>query len=85
MTLTPEEYQARIRLIVAAARVLACIPIEAHLRAISDAHTVVPMLDPTLYRQKHQAMDADAEMFRAALPLAQLGRKLEAMTGEVTP
>ena len=37
------------------------------LADIDRADALGPLLDPTLYREKHRAMEEDAEVFRAAL------------------
>lgn len=39
------------------------------LQAAARVHAVGPILDPTLYRERSAAMDQDAALLLAALPL----------------
>ena len=71
------EYQAAVQAVVLAAKLLRQHPLPDLLRDIERAHAVGPILDPTLYRSKNQAMDEDAKMLRAALPLWRLGEGLK--------
>ena len=74
-----EAYRAAVVGVVMAARALEGHDLEGILAAISRADTLAPMIDPTLWREKHKAMAEDAEMLRAALPLWKLGRLLASM------
>lgn len=69
------EYRANLLLIHMAARTIAKMDIPKMLDDIERSHAIGPMLDPTLYRDKRKAMEEDAELLRAALPLYKLGRK----------
>ena len=71
-----EEYAIVLRHVYLAARFLADVNIPAALEAISRADSVGAILDPTLYRAKSAAMQEDAEVLRAALPLSKIGSKL---------
>lgn len=46
------------------------------LAAIERADVFGPLLDPTLWRDKHRAMEEDRDMLRAAMPLWELGKRL---------
>jgi hypothetical protein len=81
--MTPlEQYRADMTAVYAAAAVLATVPVDRMLAAIDTADAVAPILDPTLYQQQARAMHEDRDVLRAALPLAELGRKLRARTEE---
>lgn len=49
----------------------------ALLAAISKADALGPMLDPTLYRDKHVAMAEDEKVFRAAVAFLAAWKKRE--------
>ena len=63
-------------LIVSVAGLLSQLDLPAMLERIERAHALGPMLDPTLYRAKAKAMDEDAELIRAALPLWRHAQKM---------
>jgi pyrimidine operon attenuation protein/uracil phosphoribosyltransferase len=69
------KYRLALRGVVTAAHMLAGHDIPGLIEAIERAHTTGPILDPTLYRDKAKAMDEDAELLRAALPLWKLTRE----------
>lgn len=73
-----ETYRAAVQAAVLCAKMLHQWPLPELLRDIEHAHAVGPILDPTLYRDKNSAMDEDAELLRAALPLWQIASKLAA-------
>jgi len=72
------EYQAAVLAAVLCAGILSEHDIPSLLAAIDSAESLGPLLDPTLWREKHQAMQEDREVLRAALPLWELAKKLEA-------
>jgi len=77
---TAQEYQGAVVMVAAMARLLAGYDVPGLLADIEHAEAIGPVLDPTLYRDKAKAMGEDRELLRAALPLYQLGKKLEAST-----
>lgn len=78
------EYRAAVMACVIAAKMLAQHDLPKLLEAIAHADSVGPLLDPTLWMQKSQAMTEDKGMLQAALPLHALGKKLAAMRPEAT-
>lgn len=70
------EYRAAVTQVVLAARVIGSHDLPGLLAAIETAHAVGPMLDPTLYRDSAKAMDEDADVLRAAMPLYRLAKQL---------
>jgi hypothetical protein len=81
MTTTKDEdieaYQAAVRAIALVAKLVVQHDIPKFLEAIEHADSVGPLLEPTLWREKRKAMLEDRELLRAALPLFDLGKKLE--------
>ncbi len=71
-----EEYRSALRTCALAAQLLAQHDIPKLLADIEHADSFGPLLDPTLWRDKHKAMNEDREMFRAALSLRVIGMKL---------
>ncbi len=70
------EYRHAIIILTAGARVIAGIDVPTLLQAIEYADGLGPLLDPTLWRDKHQAMEEDRQLLRAALPLHHFGKML---------
>lgn len=73
-----EEYRSAVQACVMAARMLSMHDIPGMLTAIERAHALGPVVDPTLWKQKCQAMEEDKEMLEAALPLLRIAKKLAA-------
>jgi hypothetical protein len=73
------EYQIAIAHCVLAAKMMMTDDLPRMIEAIDRAETVGPFLDPTLYRDKAQAMKEDKQILESALPLWKMGKKLEAM------
>jgi len=71
-----QEYQAVVLACHTAARMLAQYDLGELLRDIDRAEGLGPILDPTLYREKRQAMQEDKEIVEAALPLWKFGRRI---------
>jgi hypothetical protein len=67
--MTAEEYQQQLVNVAMTARLLVDVDIPDLLNRIERAHSFGCMVDPTLYRDKVQAMDQDKDMLEAALPL----------------
>lgn len=70
------EYREAVHTVVLCARRIAIHDIPAILESIERADIVGPMIDPTLWREKHKAMNQDREVLRAALALHEIGAKL---------
>jgi len=70
-------YQGTIAGVALAARLLVNAPMSVRdmLEAIREAEAVGPMLDPTLYKAKAQAMAEDKALLEAALPLYDFARR----------
>lgn len=67
MSIGKEEYRFAHQNITMAYQLLSALPLQEILAAQQRAHTIGPMLDPTMYRDKMQAMVEDESLFRAAL------------------
>jgi hypothetical protein len=72
------EYQQAVRTAVFAARMLQPHDLAGLIQAIDRADALGPLLDPTAWRERHQAMLEDREILEAALPLWRLGQRLAA-------
>lgn len=70
------EYRAAVQAAVLCAKLLEQHDIPQLLRDIEHADAVGPILNPTLWMQKHGAMNEDREVLRAALALRNIGVKL---------
>lgn len=70
------EYREAVHTVVLCARMIAVHDLPAILESIERADIVGPMIDPTLWREKHKAMDQDREILRAALDLHAIGKQL---------
>jgi hypothetical protein len=64
-----ERYQAALKACAEACRIVSQHDIRGLIEAIDHAHAVGPIVDPTLYRDKAEAMEQDRELLQAALPL----------------
>ena len=73
-------YRAAVLAAHIAARILAQHPIRELLQDIERADAVGPLFNPTLWMEKHAAMEEDRELLQAALSLAAIGRKLKPLT-----
>ncbi len=69
-------YQGTVRACYFCGQVLAPYDLPAMIKAIEHAETVGPVLDPTLYRDKVNAMLQDKALLEAALPLWKLHREV---------
>lgn len=76
--MSADEYRQHLTQIIAAARLLEHVPAEEILNSMSRADSIGPILNPTLWSQKHEAMENDGAIVRAALPLIAIARKLRA-------
>lgn len=65
-----DDYRNAVRTAALAATMLQHIDFTMLIRAIDDAHAVGPILEPTLYREKCQAMGEDRALLVAAQSLA---------------
>lgn len=81
--LTKDDYQAAVIACHVAARMLAQHPIDKLLEAIERADSIGPILDPSLWMKKRDAMNDDREVLRAARKLAEIGRHLAEQEEEV--
>ena len=72
-----QTYQATVIAALQAAKILRLHDIPKILRAIDHADSVGPLLDPTLWMQKGQAMKEDRKVLQAALPLWNLAKAME--------
>ena len=73
-----DRYKAAMLVIVASARALVNHDIPGLIAAIDTADAVGPIVDPTLYRDKHAMMAEDREVFEAALPLWRMAQRMPA-------
>lgn len=72
-----QEYQAAVTTCASAGSMISLFDLPGILNAIERAHAVGPIVDPTLYREKMGAMQLDAELVKAALPLWKHVRKMQ--------
>lgn len=70
------EYREAVQTAVLCARMISVHDIPAILADIERADIVGPMIDPTLWREKHKAMNQDREVLRAALALHEISAML---------
>lgn len=75
-TVELDDWQAAVVACGIAARMLGQHDIARLIAQGERALDIGPLLDPTLYREKGQALREDIEALRAALPLAKFGTKL---------
>ena len=80
--MSAEQYQSGLQAAAVAAVMLAETDIPEILRMIEHADSFGAVLDPTLYREKHQAMMEDKELIEAAMPLWRMGQTLKARVAE---
>lgn len=71
-----ERYQAALKACAEACRIVCQHDIKGLLEAIEHAQTAGPLLDPTLYRDRAEALDLDAELLRLALPFVAYREKM---------
>lgn len=69
-----ERYRSAVMTAAMAAQLLAQHDIAALLADIATADAIGPVLDPTLWRDKHEAMEQDRELLKAALALSKFGK-----------
>lgn len=62
--------------LIAAARTIEKIDLNAFLRAIGNAETLAPILDPTLYRKAQANLHGMKRLAEAALPVQAAIREL---------
>lgn len=60
-----DEYQVTVSLLWGWARLIEDMPIEDALSRAKHAETVGPFIDPTAFREKHQALREDIRLLRA--------------------
>lgn len=65
--MTAAEYSALLQTTYMARELLAQLDLPAAIAACSRAEALGPILDPTLYRAKHEAMGQDRHVLAAAL------------------
>jgi hypothetical protein len=63
------EYRSALYMIIAAGEALTTLNLPDLLNQISRAEAVGPILDPTLFRNKYQALRIDKALIEAAMPL----------------
>jgi hypothetical protein len=73
-----EEYQAAVQTVALCARMIGEHDLPELLAAIEHADAIGPILDPTLWRDRHGAMHEDKEVLEAGLPLYRLAQKVRA-------
>ena len=74
-----EHYRDAMYAILTAMKILAPHDLPGILNAISRSESIAPFIDPTLWRDKHEAMSEDKEVFESALPLWKMARSLMEM------
>src|ERR1700674_4580087 len=67
--MTAEEYQTTVASCALVGSMLTQYDLPKILQMIGRAETVGPMVDPTLWIKKHEAMGEDKKLLEAALPL----------------
>lgn len=76
------EYQAAVGSCALVGAMLTEHDIPAMLRAINHSEAMGPMIDPTLYREKIDAMMQDKDLLEAALPLYRWAKQQKALAEE---
>ena len=74
--MTIEEYQENLKTCGLAALFVERVDIPDMLARIERADSIGGMIDPTLYRDKREAMMQDKELLEAALPLWRYAQKI---------
>lgn len=72
-----EEYQNAIKSVVLCSNMIAEHDLSKLLADIEFADSFGPILDPTLWREKHRAMLEDKKILEAALPLWRLAQAMK--------
>jgi hypothetical protein len=67
--MNPTEYREQLKLILSAARIVACVDVPKLISDIERADVIAPLIDPTLWMTKHREMEEDRQLLEAALPL----------------
>lgn len=67
--MTTEEYQQVLRIAASAANLLSGFDIPELLCAIDRANSIGPVLNPSLWQEKREAMSQDRDLLEAARPL----------------
>lgn len=75
--MTPEEYRQHLCTIASAAGLIRNVDVPDLLARIERADAFGAVLDPTLYRARHDAMMQDKRLLEAALPLYHLAKELQ--------
>lgn len=84
MSKEEKDYADAMQAALGAGFMLSLHDYDALLDACEHADAMAPLLDPTLWIKKRQAMYADMEVLKAAAPLANLIRKRMAAAAEKT-
>lgn len=66
------DHRMAVMLVISSARVVGAIDLDDAIQKAERALDMGPILDPTLWIQKHKDLESDLEILRAALPLWQL-------------
>jgi hypothetical protein len=75
-----EEHQTAVRNAMLIYQIIRDEPLAELLERIDRAEGVAPVLDPTLYRDKRQALSEDKRMIEALFSFQSAMKKLEAET-----
>jgi len=77
--MTVEEYRMQIGLCITAARIIADTDLPDILKRIELADSLGGIVDPTLWRDRRQAMEEDKRLVKAAFPLWKMAQELKLM------
>jgi hypothetical protein len=72
-----ERYRSAVQACFMVGTILAQHDLPALLGEIASAEALGPILDPTLWIQKHKAMEQDRKLIAAAMPLRELVLQLQ--------
>jgi hypothetical protein len=72
-----EAFRAALELVIGAGRTISMLDLPAMLQMMERTDALGPVLDPTLYREKHRAMESDRQILEATLPLWRLARRAQ--------
>ncbi len=81
MSADAESYRAKLVVCVSAAQILADLDLEKLIEDGQRALEIGCLLNPSAWIEKHEALEQDIEVMRAALPLAKLGKRIAAARG----
>lgn len=72
------DHRETTMMVIGAARIISVLELDIALRQAERALDMGPILDPTLWRDKHKALEQDIQILKAGLPLWRLSKEMRA-------